>query len=86
MSNLEIVLVCFSFWFLDVKPSSCPDLEQAALRFCFFCQGGAALREAVRRLMNIFKVDGLTRVLTRQLLNVYFLSFSHGFLRFLSFS
>ena len=31
---------------------------------------------AVRRLMNTFKVDGLTRALTRQLENIHFLSFS----------
>ena len=32
--------------------------------------------EARRWLMNTFKVDGLTRALTRQLQNIYFLSFS----------
>ena len=45
-----------------------------------------ALCEAVRRLMNNFKVDGLTRALTRQLYILYFLVFSLGFIGFLSFS
>ena len=41
--------------------------------------------EALRRLMNTFKVDGLTRALTRQLDILSFLSFSLGFIGFLSF-
>ena len=39
--------------------------------------------EAVRRLMNTFKVDGLTRALTRQLQIADFLCFSLGFIGFL---
>ena len=44
-----------------------------------------ARHEAVRKLMNTFKVDGLTRALTRQLYIPYFLCFSFGFIGFLSF-
>ena len=42
------------------------------------------VREAVRRLMNTLKVDGLTRALTRQLVFALFLSFSLGFISFAS--
>ena len=42
--------------------------------------------EAVRRLMNNFKVDGLTRALTRQLYILYVLGVSLGLMCFLSFS
>ena len=41
--------------------------------------------EAVRKLMNTFRVDGLTRALTRQLQIADFLSFSFGFISVSSF-
>ena len=48
-------------------------------------EAGFSACEAVRRLMNTFKVDGLTRSLTRQLLNEVFISISLGFIGVLSF-
>ena len=42
--------------------------------------------DAVRKLMNNFRVDGLSRALTRQLYIPRFLGFSLGLIDFLSFS
>ena len=47
---------------------------------------GRAQCGALRQEVNKFKVDGLTRALTRQLYILYFIGCSSGFIVFLNFS
>ena len=69
-----------------VRPEQAPSTKYIIHSLPRRVLSGFCTCEAVRRLTNNFKVDGLTRALTRQLYILCVLCYSLGFIGFLTFS